>query len=146
MSKHEVLFCGKRVDNGEWIEGSLVSGSENLNTSRTYICPKIQAAVFHECYAMFSGFIEVDPKTISQYTGLVDKNGVKIFEGDIIRTKYGRICSVVWFQLNACFDMEPILDDNTFKTKAPDKYDLWYSGNLEVVGNKYDKDQRVRER
>lgn len=72
----------------------------------------------------------------TRYTGLTDKNGIKIFEHDIVKTKYGRLCKVVWFSspCSQCWDLIPLED----KHKCPDDYDLWIPKNLEVVGNVHD--------
>ena len=78
----EILFRGKRIDNGEWVEGYYV----HTRRHHCIITGCIDDGyVVHGHYANDVAMEVVDPATVGQYTGLTDKNGKKIFDGDIIR-------------------------------------------------------------
>lgn len=123
----ENLFHGKRKDNGEWIEGCLL-GSDVIVTKGQpfYIC--------HDILDSALKAYEVIPETVGQHIERKDKNGKKIFEGDIVRdTEDFDVGKIFFDTYTAMFVIG-------FETTIADFNDGY---SLEVIGNIYDNPELV---
>lgn len=129
----EILFRGKRVDNGAWGTGSFVGIRIGCSDEQTYIADKM------------TGYnTPVIPETVGQYTGLTDIHGVKIFEGDIIEAHFVELFPdlattliVVWNDYGWFGrDMEGNVDSLEQK---------WVSDFFEIIGNIHDNPLEVND-
>ena len=124
----EILFRGKQTDNGEWIEGSLL-GIDWCDKPSTYsIAPNTPVSVFYS----------VIPETVGQYTGLTDKNEVKIFEGDIVSlVKHDSLIYKVVY-VPCRYELVNSKGVNCFVL------DIYKSENIEVIGNIHDNPEILK--
>ena len=135
----EILFRGKRADNGEWFYGYYTNARYYLDKKEMHIIFEQDVEVYP--HSEFAGGEEVIPETVGQYTGLTDKNGRKIFEGDIVR--YGdTIHRVVFEQRNGTAYFGLVY--SSFETLPFGHYqDL---KQIKVIGNIYDNPELLEGR
>lgn len=133
----EILFRGKREDNASWIYGNYIYAPSNGDCYVYNICAPDTPYDWYE----------IGLKSLGQYIGRKDKNGAKIFEGDIVRTEFGRLCIVVWFdsRLVCGWDLEPIKTSENLLHDAPRSEHVFDEEYLEIVGNIYDNPELLTE-
>lgn len=126
----KILFRGKRTDNGEWIEGLVA----RYNT--IFDCANIVDD--------FESLVPVKTETVGQYTGLTDKNGKKIFEGDIVKhythcdiKEYSEDIGRVFYYTETCRFLR------TSKLFPDDCPEIYSSCEYEVIGNIYDNPELI---
>lgn len=129
----EILFRGKRTDNGEWVEGYYYKAKYYRTNGE--LCDYITVPNLDE-YIIPSPKYVVDASTIGQYTGLKDKNGTKIFEGDIVDVLYDVNYIGVATERIGVFE---VVHNGCFMgQKGGVRYHFIPSDECTVIGNIYD--------
>jgi len=126
----KIIFRGKIDDyDHKWVYGSLLSGG--------CLEDKVVRILDNE-----TGDEEnVIPETVGQFTGLTDKNGKKIFEGDIANCVEFNCCGKIdWNSEEAGFYFSVLLDGGSYEEEFI--YD--YSDELEIIGNIYDNPEMLK--
>lgn len=142
----KILFRGRTKD-GEWLFGDLLRNRAGMFA----VVPPFKPDMSNEC-----SYYEVLPRTIGQYTGLKDRNGKKIFEGDIVRwddDSRGKY----WTFAVVCFDPDIKLDCRPISSICGVKNSfrgIFSFGNfiyrdtelyIEVIGNIHDNTELLKE-
>lgn len=131
----EIKFRGKRVNGGEWVYGMTISNGTIKRKANN---------VFFEIAE--NKWVGVHPETLGQYTGLKDKNGKEIYEGDILQDEHdSKIMHIVRYDDSICSYTAwcPLVHDNWEKGNMISKKWINEFGKI-VIGNVTDNPEMVK--
>lgn len=150
----EIKFRGQRLDKSEFVYGDLIHGVGSKK-GRTYILPnKVNLAYVKDCHPLDG--VEVIPESVGEYTGLKDKNGKEIYEGDIIvastypfqdNGKSNYVATVEWLfsswqYVLHCVNRNKRGISSGMNQPLQDEHDIQV--NFEVIGNIYENTDLIK--
>lgn len=143
----EIKFRAKRLDNGEWVNGSGLLMADDFcvidRDTEMYVDEKYEWAGNTHFFRVAG--VMCDLKTIGQYTGLKDKNGKEIYEGDIIRSfdsnEEAILHCIVWEEAR----FVALFKGRYFRSKCFLKQDWLDEFDKEVIGNIHDNKEYLEE-
>ena len=135
MLKRDIVFRGARICDGQFVNGSLVEVNGECDSNESV--PHIVISYGPDTFDWF----EVDPETVGQFTGVTDKNGTKIFEGDIVR-HIDTTCHVVEVvNSEVYFDTEML----EFRFRYSNElFQRKFNNEFEVIGNIHDNKELLK--
>lgn len=131
----EIIFRGKRIDNGKWVYGDLAHFPDKIN-----IDP-------HEHGQPWRGYAVI-PETVGQYTGLTDKNGKRIFEGDMVAFREFKTVykgKVVFNEKTCGFEIWFSTAVGSYGEKATHTVNFANIDYIEIIGNIHDNSKLIKE-
>ena len=133
--KREILFRGARVCDGHFVNGSLVevNGECDLNESVPHIVISYGPDTFD--------WFEVDPETVGQFTGMTDKNGKRIFEGDIVNHTRRTSNGIESANAEVYFDTEMLEFGLKYLNEL---FHCNFNNEFEVIGNIHDNKELLK--
>lgn len=121
--KREIIFRGKRKDTGRWIEGGYIEWTDYKGNKW---CQIVSSNGYNN---------DVIPETIGQFSGLHDKNGMEIYEGDIVYCSYKKKKYLVSFE-NGCYVAKAPKNKEGFVFSYGREW-----SELEIIGNIHDNSE-----